>query len=596
MLPSLQWHTLTALRLKSVLDASDPHNIEEIAEIDLGKKEDNPTCLAVGKTVDGFTFIYAGVNSSPKDVEKGKNEHFRVYALGKKQQKGKPTIQEVSRLKVFASKDKAAYQRVLRLSRPSAEGIQLGAMATGFADPPELAIFDTANGEKSTGRGIIQLEKEAEDVDVIQTGPEEYSVAYCDKHRVYVKTISAEAHSEDSLCVYEMPDSGTAGKPYIPSFRALRFLTSEFIAVLINHPARGGALIRILRLVPTPSGPQARPAQTLALPSQITQATGFALVNLCVPENAGEKQSNTQFVIAVADQASVSLVAMDYQIIAGNAIVTQPRLLTRIQNVHPLQITGLAFAPFSPTMAKARAPKVLRLGSVSVGNTAVVQSVPLYKPKDGEHYRVALKPVHTSEFTFRKFISVLALLAFAALAQMIMELNHMTPELLNAKERLPGMLRNYFTITPPPVRDWKNEPAGSGGHPTYDAFAAHPIASIIESLRATAADGQPIVVRPSVPDEEPEKLSTFNAGDEAAAQEAMTADIQAKIQARLHDEEAHGPHDGRSWEELSDAQKKEWLERLREMGHWAGELPETLFKGVVFGEMAGAVGRGVAGM
>ena len=94
---------------------------------------------------------------------------------------------------------------------------------------------------------------------------------------------------------------------------------------------------------------------------------------------------------------------------------------------------------------------------------------------------------------------------------------------------------------------------------------------------------------------------TFNAEDGEQAKEAVKKDIAIKrknaaVHAHLHDEEKHGKVEGKTWEKLSEAQKKAWIGRLKEIGEWAGELPVTMFKGVIFSEIAGAVGRGVAGM
>ncbi|OBT63293.1 hypothetical protein VE03_07959 [Pseudogymnoascus sp. 23342-1-I1] len=592
----------------SVLDASEPDSLGEIAEAELSKEEDNPTSLAVSKTVSGFTFIYAGVNSSTKDVEKGNNEHFRVYALGKKQKKGNPIIQEVSREQLFVSNDNATYQRLLRLSRPSEKGIQLGVVATGFAKPSLLAIFDTADGKKSLGsRGVIELDKEAEDVDVIQTGPEEYRVAYCDNHTIFLKTISPKAELENATSIYNMPGSygkREPGSPPPPSFRSLRFLTPNFVAVLINKPARTGAQIRILRITLERTGYVANPAQTLFLPKKVTQATGLAVANLNPPPVAGGVQDNTRFVLAAADQAAISIATLDYKVSYTITYMSSPKLLTRVEDVHPMQITGLAFAPFTPTDKESSA-QTLRLASVSVGNTVVVQSLPLSYSQEKKLYHVAIKSARTGpEFGVRNAISVLAIVAIGILLQTILELSGRSPTILGAEERLPTVIRDYLTTREPAHWQRPNEGASSGGAATYEAFADHPVASLLAALRSEAAEGQPIVMRPAVgergADEETEKLATFNAGDEEAAREEIERDIKAgaggPIDARLHDEEEHGPHEGQTWEELGDEQKKAWERRLREMGHWAGDLPETLFKGVLFSEIAGAVGRGIAGM
>ncbi|OBT43037.1 hypothetical protein VE00_07360 [Pseudogymnoascus sp. WSF 3629] len=592
----------------SVLDASDPDNLGEVAEAELSKEEDNPASLAVSKTVSGFTFIYAGVNSSTKDVEKGNNEHFRVYALGKKQKKGSPIIQEVSREQLFRSNDKATYQRLLRLSRPSEKGVQLGVVATGFANPSKLAIFDTVDGQKSlSSRGVIELDREAEDVDAIQTGPDEYRVVYCDNRSIFLKTISPKAELEDAISIYDMP--GTVGEREPgseppSSFRSVRFLTPNFLAILINKPARTGAQIRILRITLEPIGYVANPAQTLFLPKKVTQATGLAVANLNPPTIAGGVQDNAHFVIAAADQASISIATFTFEVSRTVTFMSTPKLLTRVEDVHPMQITGLTFAPFTPTEKEGSA-ETLRLASVSVGNTVVVQSLPISFSEEKKQYQVALKPVSTGpKFGVRNAISVLAIVFVAVLLQTILELSDRSPPILRAEERLPATIRNYLTTREPAHWQPPNEGASSGGAASYEAFADHPVASLLAALRSEAAEGQPIVMRPAVgergADAETEKLATFNAGDEEGAREEIERDIKAgaggPIDARLHDEEEHGPHDGRTWEELGEEQKKAWEGRLREMGHWAGDLSETLFKGVLFSEIAGAVGRGIAGM
>ncbi len=582
----------------------DPDKLQEIATLDIGKEDDNPTSLAVGQAVGGYTFVYAGVNSNPKDAEKGNNEHFRMYALGKKKA-GKTNIEEASRARLFTSTDKATYQRVLRLSRPGPNGSQLGAAATGFGEPNELVIFDSLTTPKSKGtRGILQLDQEAEDVDIIQIGPEEYMIAYCNASQIFLKTISNRTDTEDALCIYEVPGLSQGIKP-LPAFRSIRFITPEFVAVLINNPQRGGALVRILRIMAGTDEPAARVAQTLALPrkgkNKVQQATGFAVANLNPAEVAGGKQGNTQFVLAIADQASISIAAMDYQVVGGTAIVTQPRLLICEKDVHPMQITGIAFQFVPPSLSKARMPQILRLASVSVGNTVVVQSIPIYRDKESPHYKVALQP-YVEGIKGTGILATLSLIMVAALIQIILELAGRSPNLLNAEKNLPPIVVRFFSQDPV-NQPWTPDQRAisTPSIPTLKEFAEHPIASILDSLRSESADGQHIIIRPSIPEStdegvEEDRLASFNKDDTEQAKEAVEQDIHAKIHAHLHDEEVHGPAEGKTWERLGDEQKKAWLARMNEVEQWAGGLPPAIFKGVIFSEIAGAVGRGVAGM
>jgi hypothetical protein len=76
-------------------------------------------------------------------------------------------------------------------------------------------------------------------------------------------------------------------------------------------------------------------------------------------------------------------------------------------------------------------------------------------------------------------------------------------------------------------------------------------------------------------------------GEEAAV------DGAEGVRVETHEESTHGP--ARTWEELPPEQKSLWRERLKAGGHWAEGMGETLFKGVLFSELAGAVGAAVGG-
>jgi len=51
----------------------------------------------------------------------------------------------------------------------------------------------------------------------------------------------------------------------------------------------------------------------------------------------------------------------------------------------------------------------------------------------------------------------------------------------------------------------------------------------------------------------------------------------------------------RKWEELSESQKKSWKRKLVDAGHWAEQQGENVLRGILFSELAGAVGNMVAG-
>jgi hypothetical protein len=70
---------------------------------------------------------------------------------------------------------------------------------------------------------------------------------------------------------------------------------------------------------------------------------------------------------------------------------------------------------------------------------------------------------------------------------------------------------------------------------------------------------------------------------------------EKEIQAHIHDEKKDGPHGGKAWDELGHDQKQIWKKKLKEAGHWAEDMGETVLKGMLFGEIAGAIGQAVAG-
>jgi hypothetical protein len=77
-------------------------------------------------------------------------------------------------------------------------------------------------------------------------------------------------------------------------------------------------------------------------------------------------------------------------------------------------------------------------------------------------------------------------------------------------------------------------------------------------------------------------------------------DATGGIKAELHNEDVHGPvYKSKKWEDLSPKQREGWKKKLSEAGHWAEEWAEetgnAIWKGVLFSEIAGAIGQAVAG-
>jgi len=101
----------------------------------------------------------------------------------------------------------------------------------------------------------------------------------------------------------------------------------------------------------------------------------------------------------------------------------------------------------------------------------------------------------------------------------------------------------------------------------------------------------------------PDFFATFNAGAESdgvifvssdEAGEKGSADA-GDVKLWVYNEKVHGPHGGKTWEQLGHKQKEAWKQKLKSAGHWAEDMGETLLKGVVFGELGGAVGQAIGG-
>jgi hypothetical protein len=575
--------------LQTLLDTSKPEELEEICEIDLSKDEDNVTSLAVGQRKGQATLVYAGVNSSPKDVEKGKNVHFRVFGIepavkGKGKSAAQSTsatrIAEVSRSKLFSGTEKDSYQRVTRLSKPYPNQTQLGAVTTGLAKKAEIVLFDTSATSPPTSRGGLESNKEAVDVDFIQTGDKEFLFAYCNEHDVFVKEISSKTDDEEPKCVYVTPASDSFEKPTVPSFRALRWLTKDFLLMLTNIHSQGGVVLQILRLPPSGKG-HCRISQSHRLPSRITKATGLAVANLTPPLSPSSSQDYTQFVIAVAGHdISISLFKVDLQVESNVSMVTKIKPFRTFKSVHPLQITALSFSNFTPPthpITASTPPQYLKLASVGVSNTVVVHTFPLFPvplsvkrdQSKTPRYVVAL-PSDAAVFGMGIIASVIGIMFGAIIIQCILEIRGGVPSRLGARNHLPVIWQEALgrpyefpegynnLYTPVPKVDYYAEDGGALRLPEF-----------LERLKVGEGEGV-IVVQDS-------------------------PDVEKRVEAHLHNEDLHGPHGGKTWEELGHEQKEGWKKKLKEAGHWAEDMGETVLEDVVFGELAEALGQAIAG-
>jgi hypothetical protein len=101
--------------------------------------------------------------------------------------------------------------------------------------------------------------------------------------------------------------------------------------------------------------------------------------------------------------------------------------------------------------------------------------------------------------------------------------------------------------------------------------------------------------RRDISDDIPIQPVIYIRAEPAAEGRETNPELMTAIKADFHDEDVHGPHEGKTWEELGETEKKWWRTKLADAGHAVEDFGETLLKAVVFGEMGAAVREAVAG-
>ncbi|EMT64164.1 hypothetical protein FOC4_g10010651 [Fusarium odoratissimum] len=550
----------------TVLESVSQTELRTAGEINLSRDEDSVMSLAVGPHKGKTTYLYAGVNSSPDSIAKGKNEHLRILSVDPSKLRtavGAKTpdanISEVARTSLFENPDLDTYQRLLRIAGTT------GAAATAMGKEPQLAIFDAA-GATAKLRSVLKLDKEAEDLDIVQTAENEFQVAYCYKYELYLVKVSAKETSEPQR-VYVMPDDHGER----PAFRAIRYLSPHFLVAASNLPKRSGVVIQALRL-PKEGQPDARLSINARIPRKKISASALAIANLSPPASPLNSLGNTQFIIAVAGHdSSVSLYTLEHT--TGGTV----ELLAKLWHLHTLKevhgtdnITGVAFSHFQTPKNNLR-QQYIKLASTSLQKTVAVHSIPLAKHVDKSprnpkgpprpvRYVTAMKSRGVSSRGLGITMAIFALI-MALVAQTVLELYGGSRPVLGVQKIFPswhGSLR-------------------SPDHPPAAFLADEFLAKLAGRDIAKTAAGETLVVYEG-------DVPPATAGEDGQAPE---------LKLDVHEPSVHGP--GKTWEELGEEQKEAWKARLKEAGAWTQTMGENVFKGILFGEIAGAVGRAVAG-
>lgn len=547
----------------TLIDVASPSRdtLETAGEVTLSNNEDNVTALLAGQRKGKATLLYAGINSADDDLQKGKNEHFRVFAA--EQPKAKSVmgarISELNRSSLFTTHSPDTYQRLLRLTEPFAGAPQLGAVATGFAKEAQIALFDVAAGQNVAPkpRRVLDLKKEAVDMDVIQTAENKYELMYCDDYNIYTLDIGKTGSSTDAepKCIYTVPTENIR-----PSLRCIRYLSQDFAIAVANLPRPGGVVLYGFRL---PKAGKSNIAARIAVNAKVTKsqgvkATGLAVANLSPVTSAGATQGEAQYVVAIAgNDFSIHLYTLDHQVVGDVNLLCNLNPLRTLTNVHPAMITNLSFSHFAPPKSGTGRTQHLKLASTSVSNSVVVQSIPLKKhfdkatktrrggPPRHPRYVTALQARAPSHLGFMLFWAGVVL-ALAVFLQGVLEVKGLSGPVVAGHRWLPSSMHAVPASSPGPH-------AGS----------------LARLLLADRSDGGVVLIDT----------------------EGTTGKVvYSELPAGAEDDGSR-----RSWEDLGYEQRELWKERLKKGGYWAEELGEVIFKGILFGELAGAVGAIVGG-
>lgn len=596
---TLHGQSLTT-EIQSVLDVSSPDSIEVASELELSRDEDSVTTLAAGLRKHRTTLVYAGINSSLDDIQKGKNEHFRVFGVdqpARSRSNSTHKITELSRSSLFTSKDANTYQRLLRVA-PSFSGThQVGAVATGFAKTSEIAIFEisTTAGVAPKPRGKLELAKEAMDLDVIQVDEDRWQLAYCYDFVLNVQDIGKT--ESEPYNIFTTPVDIATGYER-PTFRCVRYLTPHFLLAVSNMHQGSGVVLQGFRLpLSAEQGGGAKLTVSARLPKSVTRATCLAVRNLSPPSSPSAKQADTQFVIAVAGQDnSITLYTLEHTSHSNLELLVKLHPITTLKSVHASPISGLAFSYIPPpqppktTLASASlvaplpsAPRqtALKLASVgSMGNTVAAHHIPLRRLSNASkvpgaggapqalrpaRHVVALKSRGPSPTSIIVVMAVVVAL-LGALLQGVMEVGGLVRPTIGARHVVPA---RWLQPVPTAYVTGKFEDAAK-----VDAHAPFLAGLLAERKLGEGEEGAKVVL-------------TAEDDDETGGEGAGGVKVDA------HDEERHA--DAKSWEELPLSQKRAWRKRLERAGHWGEEMGETIFKGVLFSEIGGAIGQMVAG-
>ncbi|KAL1626540.1 hypothetical protein SLS54_002702 [Diplodia seriata] len=649
----------------TLLDVSSRSAIEVAGEIDLPRDEDAVMSLANLASKDGL-ITFAGINSSEKDRLADKNKHLRSFkieypARKKATQEGgaaeakveKGSVGFLGKTSLFkppttTAAKKDTYQRLLRLSpaqKRESGSKRIGAIATDFNPVSELVIFDATTAVPSDWDVIQRINpeegKDINDVDINESSEGDFSVAFCTDHQVFVSRMTYDFEKKKATSItpadrlrpaytLPFPDAFSTGSSR-PTIKYIRYLTPHYILLCCNHAQRKGTELLILRKLPDAPGEVILQKR---LPGRIKAAGGMDVCAL----NADPVTGARQIVVAVAGHdISIELYTLEY---SGDKTDTLSRFSSyqSLHDVHPLQMTKLAFCPYhspwqsSSSPPKTPGPQYLRLASTSLGNTVVVDTFPLkpLQPKK-PHSRYVVQGRSNASLYGKLSVIVIGfwlLVSLVLLQQylnvkaaqtgqeplVLIRLPDAVQEFLEGvrggQDLLPPGARQYFKSAPSDIPSSISS-AGSKASAAVEEAAGNAYKQAADAADEIVRKATTLHLRTLLEAYAPKylKLSSSSSDDDADDDDSSKAILVRATgppedgQSQAGDEslsaEVHGSRaaarradaHARRWAELGEEQKAAWRRRLVRAGAWAVDEGETVLKGVLFSEYAGFVGR-----
>ncbi|KAK8225683.1 hypothetical protein HDK77DRAFT_458724 [Phyllosticta capitalensis] len=616
----------------TLLDASSRSTLDVASEIDLPHDEDAVMSLANLASKNGLVTL-AGINSSEKSRLADNNQHLRAFAIDYPKKKKdsdeakenapaqeEGSISTAGKTKLFKNpkaenSKKENYQRILRLSpaqkRESASK-RIGAIATGLNPESELVIFDATTATPKDTEVIQRIYpkegKEVNDIDIAEESEGEFSVAYCTDYEVYVRRFTydfakkkskSDSKSEGAMAAYTMPFNDVFTPGPRPIIKFLRFLTPYHILLCANLPQRKGAELLVLRKEPF------RPGEIILrkkLPKRIKATSGLDVCAL----DADRKTGARQIVVAVAGHdISIEVYTMEY---SGEKTNTLSRFssVTTLRDVHPIQMTKLAFSRFhspwptsSEAPAKSPGPQYLRLASTSLGNTVVVDTFslnPVHPRKAFSRYVLkSPRGVLSSLFDtgFPVLVIGFVLLVTLILLQSYMDLRSEAYGQPNTVQVVPQSIKNAMARMNLPLPPGARVPQIKVAPTEASASLASLGAEATEKAKTAAFRLADVLQQYSI---YPSSAATTVSKAIVIRQDSNSSSDEGRFETVVYNSEAEAQSadpEAKHWDDLTEEQQEKWKQRLIAAGAWTVGEGETILKAVMWREVAKFVGGAV---